>query len=291
MTTKRIGSHSHEVAMKNSDFHIQDGSTYYIAHPNSIDGGNVIDVPHIITGGNGGASHDTGNAYKVWTSTLNGSNAPNSFWGPPWNSHDENSATPARLIRNLIQPIQLSAIEWQGEGNTGYGPISGPRSITINIYSTPTTTGYNSGNGDILSQTVETQNLDWGANQSSPQGLAEVFDLTQYNGGNAITAQYLSIDCHTSWDTRNMVVRRIKLREHLDGGDSSITATIDDTVNSFRFRDVNGNTNEGSFTRFNIGSDTVQFGLASVGKTFEAVRVDNKFIFFGSDGTETEGIV
>lgn len=291
MAIKNVSNHKHEVKVKTADFRVRDKSVYYVNHPASDAGGGFTDQPHILSGGSGSASHDTGNAWKVWEPSYTGDDQDsNKSWNTGWSSHDPNTATPGRLTRVLVPGVPISGIEWQGEGNTGYGPISGPRSITIRLGTTSFSNAYNDGVGDLLNHTVEMQNLDWGNNTSSPQGLAELIDIAALNGGQAITAGFIAIDCHTSWDTRNMGVRRIKLREHVPAGDLSITATVGPEVDSFQIRDGNGNTNVGSHTLVDFGANQLMLDNESVGINFKAVRVDNTVKFFGSDGSETEVI-
>lgn len=264
---KRIESPSSKILT--SDFVARDGDRYYVEHAEKIgDGqGAMINQLHDYgvttqdTSGphNGsGANYGQSAAAQVFSNNPNGSNTGGYGFATGWQSHDENSAVPGRLIIDLGRQVRISAIEWQGEGDTGYGPISGPRQTTLRFGDSPFNTTVSNTSGQHTAIAKEWQNLNWNANQSSLNGLAEYFDLKSANAGNAIICRYIAIDLETSWDTRNMSLRHVLFHEEVSAGDASINIDINETVNSIYVIDGNGNFDVTSCTNVNLGSDVIK---------------------------------
>ena len=260
-----------------NEFHVRDGDTYHLYQPTSDDGSsNTQDVLYSYIGSRvaSASTTATGSAASVFQNNPNGASQAGSGWGTGWSSHDVNSATPARLLLDLGEEIKITGMEWQGEGDTGYGPSSGPNATRLRFGTQPLLSAY--ANTTNVTTTINKNwlDLDWGNNTSSPNGLAEFFDLRAANGGNAITARYFAVDCDTSHDTRNMTVRHILLHHETPAGDSAIYVTIDDTVKTFTIKDGNGNFNVASNAFVELGTDNIS--LERTGE-FRFYRVGNGF--------------
>lgn len=280
-----------EVAIKTTHFDVVDGSTYYINHPNRVGSDGTVDglyeysplvaVDASIT--------RLGSATSVFQNNPDGSNTGATGWGTGWTSHNENSATIGRIMIDLGEVIDLVGFEWQGEGDTGYGPISGPNAITVRGGTAPLSPSYQSTTNVTNSTNLNMANLSWGANQGSPNGLAEYVDLAALNGGQPWSAQYIAFDCHTSHDTRNMTIRHILLHARtLAFGSSTINVSVGDAVQTFTIRDGNGNTDIGSNTLIDFGTDQLNLTDKSRGTKFDVVRTGGTFRVHGSDGSDTE---
>jgi hypothetical protein len=287
-----------ETAIKTTSFLAKDGGTYIIEQPTKAESGGTVETLYQYTGAiSTGASINAGQALSIFKNNPDKtSNSPDG-WGSNWNNHNENSATPCRVTLDFGETVQLVAMEWQGQGNTGYTtpngplPISGPRTMTARFGTTAFTTGVNSSSGNVANMAITTQNLNWGANQSSPNGLAERYDLKANNSGNPVVARYFALDMDTSWDTRNLMMKHILFTFAKPVSGLDIDVTIDSTVNTFTLMD--GNANVAAFSAVNVvlGADTIKFSNAFIGKRYEFFRSGTKFIAVGSDGSRTEGNV
>jgi hypothetical protein len=284
-----------ETVTKQASFVALDGGTYIVEQQTKAETGDAVETLYqfrgdIVTG----ASVSTGTARSIFKNNPDKTSTSPDGWGSPWSSHDENSAAACRVTLDFGETVQLIAMEWQGQGNTGYNapngplPISGPRTMTLRLSSSPFTPAVNSGTGNLMNASITTQNLNWGANQSSPNGLAERYDIKAANGGAPVAARYFALDLLTSWDTRNMLLKHILFTYAKPVGDLDINVTITPTVNSFTILD--GTANVAPFSAINVilGVDTVRFSKPFVGKSYNFIRNGSKFICAGSDGSRTE---
>jgi hypothetical protein len=284
-----------ETATKQSSFMALDGGTYIVEQQTRAETGDAVETLYQYRGDiTTGASVSTGTARSIFKNSPDKTSTSPDGWGSPWNSHDENSATPCRVTLDFGETVQLIAMEWQGQGHTGYNtpngplPISGPRTMTLRLSSSAFTPALNSNSGDLMNASITTQNLNWGANQSSPNGLAERYDIKAANGGTPVSARYVALDLLTSWDTRNMLMKHVLFTYAKPSGGLDINVNITATVNSFTIMD--GTANVAPFSAINVilGADTVRFSKPFVGKSYNFIRNGSKFICAGSDGSRVE---
>lgn len=277
---------------RSNEFHVRDGDTYYVNHPTSDDGTSNTTITRLLYAGtSAGASHNSSFAMRAFTNDPDGTSTDdNDMWNGGWFGAAENSAPAARIHVSLGRTANLAAIEYQGHYNTGYtdgpygvndNPISGPRDVVLRFGTTKFSNAANSGVGDVANINHQWQNLDIGANTSSPNGLAEYLDLKAANGGNAITASHFAMDILNTWDSRNIAVRHILFHHEVPTGDKTIYVTLDDSVKGFTIHDGNGNFNVGSNTLVELGIDSIS--LERPGE-FRFYRVNNGFkVYEGSD--------
>jgi hypothetical protein len=284
-----------ETVTKQASFVAADGGTYIVEQQTKADTGDAVETLYQYRGDiTTGASVSTGTARSIFKNSPDKTSTSPDGWGAPWNSHDENSATPCRVTLDFGETVELIAMEWQGQGNTGYNtpngplPISGPRTMTLRLSSSAFTPALNSNTGDKLNAAITTQNLNWGANQSSPNGLAERYDIKAANGGTPVSARHVALDLLTSWDTRNMLMKHVLFTYAKPSGGLDINVTITSTVNSFTILD--GTANVAPFSAINVilGADTVRFSKPFVGLSYNFIRNGSKFICAGSDGSRME---
>lgn len=284
-----------ETVTKQASFVAADGGTYIVEQQTKADTGGSVETLYQYRGDiTTGASVSTGTARSIFKNNPDKTSTSPDGWGSPWNSHDENSATPCRVTLDFGETVQLISMEWQGQGNTGYNtpngpsPISGPRTMTLRLSSSAFTPALNSNTGDLLNASITTQNIGWGANQASPNGLAERYDIRAANGGNPVSARYFALDLLTSWDTRNMLLKHVLFTYAKPVGDLDINVNITSTVNSFTIMD--GTANVAPFSAINVilGADTVRFSKPFVGLSYNFIRNGSKFICAGSDGSRVE---
>ena len=299
------GPDSHVVT---DDFEVRDGDCYYVEHPTRVGNTNANTIDQVYTYQPGmvadtsthtGFNSGTANfgplaAAEVFQNNPDGSDTGRHGFGSGWYDASENSSVPGRVIIDFGEEVDIIGLEWQGEGNTGYtspngpAPISGPRGVTFRFSTTPFGIVPNVTTGDLLAFGYNCANLDWGANQSSPNGLAEYVDIRATNGGTPVRARYFAVDMDTSWDTRNMSVRHILFHHEFVTDEAAINATIDGTVQKFCIRDGAGNFAEGSRTDVVLGTDTIQ--LVRPGN-YDFVRTDTGFRCYEGRELLAEGVV
>lgn len=288
-----------QVLHKTTSFLARDGDTYIVEQPVKSDTGSNVDRLYQFRGDIvASSSHQVDRAIKLFNNSRNTAATDDaSSCGSPWTNSAENTETPFRVILDFGETVQLVGMEFQGQGNTGYTtpngplPISGPKNTTVRFSNVAFSAGANSGTGNVANFSKQWSNLNWGANRSSPNGLAESFDLKAANGGNPISCRYFAMDCATSWDTRSIVLRHIAFIVSVPNPAAAITVTVNPTVKSFHLIDGNGNTGVYSPIDVNLGTDTIKFSRSFIGKRYSFLRSVNKFIVIGSDGSRTEGNV
>jgi hypothetical protein len=259
------------------------------------------------TPGSAGATTPIGSiyAYKAsMTASGSGNNAgdpkavfKNSPWsnvtsgyGNGWSGNDVTVA-PFRIIVDLGEAVQILGVEYQGLAGTGYPNLSsGPRATTFRFSSTPFTTGYNSGTGNLANVAREWPNqYAVGSNIGSFSGLGDLFDLRPSLGNAGVTARYMAIDVATSWDTHNSCMIRCLLHTIADSALPLLVTVPATGVKAFSIVDGNNTFALGQRVDVNLGVDSVR--LTSSGQyDFKKSLTDKRWYAFKNGAIHAEGM-